>query len=147
MEAMKNNTNPDIERLKKMGNKPFMYRGRNITVTGYDLPGGNKVEIQTGNGHPVTCFMGALGDKLDEFLTVEDQLSTTERTTALSAYEKERSQMATLEEKLMGQIEKLDENPEYIDQAKEINNTAKNLIKLNGQKVEMLREIRKVKES
>ncbi len=131
------------ERIQDMVGKTFMYRARTIKVRGCNVIDG-EVRIQT-QSHPVITNIAGLGDTLDEFLPVQGEpqsLTITGEENALAMH-KNSNTLNSLEEVLMQNINKLKEDPNYIDQAKEIANHAGKIIDISKTKVEMVKEMRK----
>jgi hypothetical protein len=136
---MDNKVSEAIDRLKKCISGTYMYRGRNVKILGYSKEEGDRIEIIT-ETTPIYSTGGNLMATLDEFLEVEDSNEATE---ALAVFTQQTSGLDSLENTLMENIKKLNEDPSFLSQAKEINSTAKNLIQINKTKVDLFREIRK----
>lgn len=112
----------------------YLYRARTVTLAGFAIQD-STVQIRT-KGHPIHTTLSKLEETLDELLPVQEPDLPAET----------RSQMNSLEKTLLDNIEKLKDDPGYLDQAKEINSHANTIVKMNRQKIEMIREIRKHKE-
>ncbi len=135
----------EMERIEDMIGKVVMYRGRNIKVKGYVVKD-DRIEIKT-NGNPVITSAEKLSDTLDEFLPVSDELDSADKEKGLQVFGNNKSNLDDLEGILMENIQKVRENKDYLDQAKEINSQANSIIKIAKTKVDMVREMRKLQGS
>lgn len=128
-----------LERLKKCIGHVYMYRGRNVKVLGYNRDEPDCIEIVTETA-PIHTTIGNLMALLDEFLEVEDP---EEATATLTVYSNQTTGLDSLEQTLLDNIERLKKDPNFLQQAKEINSTAKSLIQITKTKVDLFREVRK----
>lgn len=145
MEAIKSSKlQSEIEQM--VGNS-YLYRGRQVTVKGYGVSDGQVRIINQGN--TIMFPLDRLDEELDQFMETDDpqaiERADEAKEQAVAVFQNDASQMNKLENVLVDNISKLQEDDKYLEQAKEINSTAKTLLQMSKQKLEMIREIRKAK--
>lgn len=145
MEAKKNKIE---QKLEQMHGNLYLYRGRQVRVIGFTI-GDDEVRILN-KGNTIIVPIGKIEEELKEFMDMDDpgqevQVQTEAEKQAVAVFQNDARQMGQLENVLMDNIEKLQKDDKYLDQAKEINDTAKTLLKMSKQKLDMVREMRKAK--
>lgn len=145
MEAIKNSSLQS--KLEALVGETRLYRGRQVTVKGYGVTGGQIRIINQGN--TITFPVGRAKEELAEFLPVADEQAeqTPARQSetakqAVAVFQSDASQMNKLEDVLMDNISKLQEDDKFLEQAKEINKTARTMLAFSKQKLEMIKEMR-----
>jgi hypothetical protein len=127
------------ERLEAMVGSSYMYMGRHLKVRGYALES-NRIKILTAKGNPVVIKLSNLDDDLDEFMPAESESNGAE---SMTLYKAQTTNMASIEQIVMANIEKVQNDREYLAQAKAVNENVNTLLKMNQQKIDLFREVRK----
>lgn len=110
------------------GNR-YMYSGQVFTFNGWVEVDG-QIRILTDND-PVTFNKSELPDKISQLHLV----GAVKRTG--------QNRLDPVEDVLMNMIDKLQDDPEFVGQAKEINSSVSNLINIQKLRLQMMKEARK----
>lgn len=97
------------------------------------------------DGEPVIFRLDKLKDMVDEFLPIEDKGETQSNSAAMQVFQADGGTMTDLTQVFMDNIKKVQKDPAYIEQAKTINGSVKEIINITRLKVDMIREVRKHK--
>lgn len=135
----------DVNRkLTNLKNGVFLLHGRKATVTNVYMVDG-RVNIEFKERSSMAFDRSVAEEKLKDFKPyTEDQLSVA--TTTHPVFGEDVKQMNNLEGTLMDCIDKVREDPNYINQANSVANLSKQVIDINKTKVKMMSEFRKYKE-
>lgn len=125
----------EIKKLHDMVGRRWMYRGRNVKITDYDIVDG-QVLIST-DGQPIKIDKSKLSESLEDFLPAQESNG---QAVVLKG---DAGRMESLEEILMDSIHKVKEDPKYINQAKQISNSANTLVNITKTKLLMMKEAQK----
>lgn len=111
--------------------KTYLYKGELVTISAF-----NKIEdeyvISLSNGEVFTCFARTLEATLNEKLKPFDggvEIARKEENSAVLAGSLSGS-IGQLKDVLMNNIEKVQNDKSYVSQAKEVNNSIKEIINL-----------------
>lgn len=126
-----------IKAFHKMIGNTYLYKGSNYVI--------QNIEVEERNLFKVTTDKRVIrvnGEDLrKEFLPVEPRPNKKNMMVLYNAMQ-DNLPMQSLSTTLMDTIKKIQEDPKYIDQARAINETAKNLIEMQRVHVEMVRTIK-----
>lgn len=125
----------EVKKLNEMTGRRWMYRGRNLKITDHELVDG-QVLIST-DGQPIRIDKSKFSEALEEFLPIEHSKG---KGLVLKG---DAGRMQSLEQILMDSIHKVKEDPKYINQAKQISNSANTLVNITKTKLLMMREAEK----
>lgn len=120
-----------MKKIKDLIGKTWMYKGNQVTVEDYLIVDG-QVELIVHPGNPIKINRSEIDTEIEKFLPVD--------TGAGIVLKGDAGRMESLEEILMESIHKVRENPEYINQAKQISNSANTLVNITKTKIMMMKE-------
>lgn len=126
------NDNP-IDRLKEMVKKPFLYQNEEIVILGYcDGVGddGTEVEIYLNNGKTLVFSMFDLASKLNRFRSITNTvvILANERLNKVSSVNP--TILNDMRDLVLKQIKEVKENPDKVNQAKQVFQGVNTLINL-----------------
>lgn len=131
-----------MKSFKHMIGKTYMYNTREVVVTDVTITEDDLVQIHT-DKKTYTLEPIAVAR---EFLPVEVGKKESQRNLLkLSGDDPDSQALRKLSAILMDNIERVQNNSGYIDQAKIINDSAKNLIELQKAKIETIKVLRDLK--
>ena len=137
------------KRLDQMIGRAFMYHARQFSIQDIVVEHGNVVFL-TSSGR-IVINKSDLEHKIDDFLEVEKQeeihsypaeIESELSTTIQTAEEK----MDKLESIILKNIEKIQADRSYLPQANQITKDINTILKMNQQKIDLFRELRKTKQ-
>ena len=137
--------------LDKLLDNTYLYRGREVTVMSHIIQHG-EVIVKVKDGHPIVFPATKINEHIKEFMPISDENtwlnppakpSNKDAELVISTFKTSGETFSTLETTLLENIEKVKLDKGYIPQAKEINSQVSTLVKINKQKIEMAKEIRK----
>jgi hypothetical protein len=127
------------ERLDDMVGCSYMYMGRHLKVRGYALAR-DRIKILTDKGNPILLKLTSLDDDLSQFMPADSDSNGPE---TMTLYKAQTTNMASIEQIVMANITKVQNDREYLAQAKAVNENVNTLLKMNQQKIDLFREVRK----
>lgn len=122
-----------IDRLKEMVKKPFLYQNEEIVILGYcDGVGddGTEVEIYLNNGKTLVFSMFDLASKLNRFRSITNTvvILANERLNKVSSVNP--TILNDMRNLVLKQIKEVKENPDKVNQAKQVFQGVNTLINL-----------------
>ncbi|MDR2650851.1 MAG: hypothetical protein LBC68_00855 [Prevotellaceae bacterium] len=117
--------NEITSQLEDMIGKTYIYDNAHITVKDIKMRGEEIAVIITDSGKRIEVNV----EDISDFKEVAE-VSLVRKTEAFSVIMKTTENYEKLMNTLIGNIEKIDKNPEYIQRAEAINNTVKSIIEL-----------------
>lgn len=123
----------ELNKLDKMIGSKFMYHTRPYKIHGYVSVNGH-IEIRT-NKQPIKIDKEDLSDELNDFLPIEGDFGSKE-------IREDAQKLRNLENKLYENIDKIQDDEEYIKKAKAMTSTADTIINMEKLKIQMLKQIR-----
>lgn len=137
---------PDIvnsvqQRMDKMVGLPWVYMGRYVHIKGIHQSNG-QVRFVT-HDKPIVVETSKLPEALNDFLPYEEEEDPEVRNSAIDLFKSETDSMKQLQDIIMDNINQVKASKEYLPQAKSINDNVSTLLKINQQKIDMFRELRK----
>lgn len=136
------------KKLDGMVGGTYLYNTREVTIKGINSVNGQVRFVNDGN--PILINKSELGDKIDDFLPVEVQ-DTEETLPAKMEGDVEQTFNQTdetiekLENIILHNIEKVQNEKDYLPQAKQVNRDVNTILKMKQQKIDLFREMRKTK--
>jgi hypothetical protein len=136
-----------IERLKAMTGKVYMYRASQISITKVEQRQ-DEILIKTLD-RDIKIAFNHITDFIAECLPMDADYNSAsgivkaEAHPALSVITSQASTMQDLGEILKSSIERVQKDPGYIPQAKEIGSNVKTMLQLAKLQLEMVKELRK----
>lgn len=134
-------------KLNNMIGGTYLYNTREVRIR--DIAAANgQVKFIT-DGHPIVIEKSQLKQKLDDFLPMEEETEVTLpaeiEDNAMQTLRHTDDKMAKLEAIIMNNIEKVQQDREYLPQANQVNKDVNTILKMNQQKIHLFREVRKTK--
>ena len=129
------------KRLKSMLNKPWMldsavHRFENFSITN------GKSTIVT-DRRTISIETNKLGEFLRQCLPVEETLTPDIISQSRELIEQSRTTIHDMQKVLSDNVSKLQQDPKYIQQAKEVTKTVNSMISLHRLQLEYLKEMKK----
>lgn len=131
--------------MDSMVGELWMYNGREVRIKGFNTTG-DQVRV-INNGHPIVFPVDRLEEKLGEFLPVQDEPDGGTKSAAMQVFESDAAQINSLENIILDNIKKVQKSADYLPQAKAVTNNVNTLLNMSKQKIAMIKELRKHKES
>ena len=129
-----------IETLKSMTGKSWMYKTRTVKILSHKQKG-NDISIVTDHSW-IETTLGDLPGVLEEFMEVEQDDSAALESTSLQVIQETRTGLTELRGILLENIKQLQDNKEFIPQAKAINNNINTMINMVKLEFQITKEMR-----
>jgi hypothetical protein len=128
----------ETTRLEKMLSKTYIYKQEHIRIKDYyPEPEEGTIKIITDKA-PITINASEVTQFIDKCLAVDD-----ENTQALQIVTESQKTITSLKDILLDNIKKVQENKEYINQAKTINNSVNTLLNMVSLELKVSKEMKK----
>lgn len=128
----------ETTRLERMLNKTYIYKQDHIRIKDY-YPEAEEgtIKIITDKG-PITIHANEVTHFVEKCLPVDD-----ENTQALQIVTESQKTITSLKDILLDNIKKVQDNKEYINQAKTINNSVNTLLNMVSLELKVSKEMKK----
>ncbi len=136
----------EIEKLKAMVNKPFLYQNEEVVVLGFcDGTGeeGDEVEIYLNNGKTLVWTIGELGRKLLRFRSITNTVIVLANNRLNQVSTVNPSVIQEMRDVTLDMIRKVKENPEAVGCAKQVFQGVNTMINLAKTELEYRKYIDK----
>jgi len=124
-----------MSNFKTMVGKSYLYMGKEVEIKAVDPIGNDMFRVVTSD----RAINVSHAELRKEFLPIDKELEKKDGVILYRGVQLESKEMANLGEVLMATIKKVQEQPDYVEQARTINDTAKALIDLKRAQIELIK--------